>query len=138
MIGVIIVTHGQLGLELLKTAELIVGGQSKCSTVSIEISLNPDFLRQLVETAIKAQDEGQGVLILTDMFGGTPSNISLSFLEEERVEVLTGANLPMLLRVLQLRVKPERTLSELALDSRDYSRKAINMAGDMLKRRPSK
>ncbi|MDR1546803.1 MAG: PTS sugar transporter subunit IIA [Deltaproteobacteria bacterium] len=137
MIGIVIVTHGQLGAELHKTAELIVGGQARCRTVAIELNQNPDHLRDLIGRAIQSQESGQGVLILTDMFGGTPSNVSLSFLEEGRVEVLTGASLPMLLRAFQQREKPDMTLHDLALDTRDQARKAINMAGDLLGRRGS-
>jgi PTS system mannose-specific IIA component len=135
LIGIIIVTHGQLGAELHKTAELIIGSLEKCQTVSVEMNLNPDYLRSLIEKAIKEQDHGQGVLILTDMFGGTPSNISLSFLAEGRIEVLTGASLPMLLRAFHLREKPDMTLKDLALDTMEYSRKAIHMASDLLGRR---
>jgi PTS system mannose-specific IIA component len=137
VIGIVIVTHGQLGAELHKTAELIVGGQARCRTVAIELNQNPDHLRDLIGRAIQSQESGQGVLILTDMFGGTPSNVSLSFLEEGRVEVLTGASLPMLLRAFQQREKPDMTLHDLALDTRDQARKAINMAGDLLGRRGS-
>ncbi|MDR2443929.1 MAG: PTS sugar transporter subunit IIA [Deltaproteobacteria bacterium] len=142
MIGVIIVTHGQLGEELHKTAKLIVGEREssgsegeRCLTVAIEMNLNPDYLMDLIAKAIKTQDRGQGVLILTDMFGGTPSNISLSFLEEGRVEVLTGVNLPMLLRVFQLREKPSMTLAELANDAMEYARKAVINAGKLLVQR---
>jgi PTS system mannose-specific IIA component len=142
VIGVIIVTHGRLGEELHKTAKLIVGElegsgeRERCRTVAVEMNLNPDALRDLVGQAIKSQDNGQGVLVLTDMFGGTPSNISLSFLEEGRVEVLTGVSLPMLLRVFQMREKPAMTLSELAADVAEYSRKATVIAGQLLGRRP--
>ena len=142
MIGVIIVTHGRLGEELHKTAKLIVGetegsgGRERCRTVAVEMNLNPDTLRDLVGQAIKSQDDGRGVLVLTDMFGGTPSNVSLSFLEEGKVEVLTGVSLPMLLRVFQSREKPGMTLSDLAADVSEYSRKAVVVAGTLLGRRP--
>ena len=141
MIGVIIVTHGRLGEELHKTAKLIVGEtegsgeRERCRTVAVEMNLGPDALRELVGEAIKSQEGGQGVLVLTDMFGGTPSNISLSFLEEGRVEVLTGVSLPMLLRVFQLREKPSMTLAELASDVSEYSRKAVVIAGRLLGRK---
>jgi PTS system mannose-specific IIA component len=135
VIGLVIATHGQLGTELLKTAELIIGPVENCLTVPVELDLSPDQLKAQMEKAIQTQDRGQGVLILTDMFGGTPSNISLSFLKEEQVDVLSGANLPMLLRACQLREKPDMTLRILAMDSRDYARKGINMAGDMLGKR---
>jgi PTS system mannose-specific IIA component len=135
LIGLVIATHGRLGEELLRTAELIIGTVENCLTIPVELDLSPDELKTRMEAAIQSQDQGQGVLILTDMFGGTPSNISLSFLKEERVDILTGANLPMLLRACQQREKPDATLRSLALDSRDYARKGINMAGDMLGKR---
>jgi PTS system mannose-specific IIA component len=142
VIGVVIVTHGRLGEELHKTAKLIIGEmegtgeRERCRTVAVEMNLNPDTLRDLVDQAIKSQDGGQGVLVLTDMFGGTPSNVSLSFLEEGRVEVLTGVSLPMLLRVFQSREKPAMTLADLAVDALEYSRKAVVVAGSLLGRRP--
>jgi PTS system mannose-specific IIA component len=124
-----------LGAELHKTAELIIGGMEKCQTVSIEMNLNPDYLRGLIEKAVKEQDQGQGVLIITDMFGGTPSNISLSFLQEGRIEVLTGASLPMLLRAFHLRERADMSLKDLAFDTKEYTKKAIHMASDLLGRR---
>ncbi|MDR1609121.1 MAG: PTS sugar transporter subunit IIA [Deltaproteobacteria bacterium] len=137
MIGLVIATHGRLGEELLKTAELIIGPVENCLTVPVELDLSPDELKERLEKALASRDQGQGVLILTDMFGGTPSNISLSFLKEDKVEVLSGANLPMLLRACQQRNKADVTLRSLALDSREYARKGINMAGDMLGKRGS-
>jgi PTS system mannose-specific IIA component len=144
VIGVVIVTHGRLGEELHKTAKLIIGEtegtgeRERCRTVAVEMNLNPDSLRDLVGEAIKSQDSGQGALVLTDMFGGTPSNVSLSFLEEGRVEVLTGVSLPMLLRVFQQREKPAITLDELAADATEYSRKSVVIAGKLLSQRRSK
>jgi PTS system mannose-specific IIA component len=137
LIGLVIATHGRLGEELLKTAELIIGPVENCLTVPVELDLSPDELKERLEKALASRDQGQGVLILTDMFGGTPSNISLSFLKEDKVEVLSGANLPMLLRACQQRNKADVTLRSLALDSREYARKGINMAGDMLGKRGS-
>jgi PTS system mannose-specific IIA component len=136
MIGIIIVTHGKLGAELLKAAELIIGSQQKCQTVAIEMNLNPDYLSDLIGKAIKAQENGQGVLLLTDMFGGSPSNISLSFHEDGKIEVLTGANLPMLLKALSLREKSDLDLRAMAQATLEFSRKSINLASDMIKSRP--
>jgi PTS system mannose-specific IIA component len=124
-----------LGEELVKTAELIVGAIKDCLTVPVDLDLSPDELMKQMERAIASQDQGQGVLILTDLFGGTPSNISLSFLKDDRVDVLSGANLPMLIRACHQRAKPETTLNSLALNVRDYARKGIKMAGDMLGKR---
>lgn len=130
MIGIVIVTHGNLGREILKTAEFIVGSLENCQTVSIDGERGPDAIRQSVSQAIAAVNKGRGVLVLTDMFGGTPSNISLSFLETGKVEVLTGVNLPMLIKAVQLREKSE--LAEAAQVIGDYSRKSINVAGELL------
>ena len=130
MIGLVIVTHGSLGQELLKTAEFIIGGLEGCLTVAIDGTRSPEDLREAVGAAIKTLDKGSGVLLLTDMFGGTPSNISLAFLEEGRVEVLTGVNLPMLLKAIQLRDKTP--LAEAAQLVGDSGRKSINVAGELL------
>ena len=144
MIGVIIVTHGRLGDELHKTAKLIMGepgvagDRERCRTVAIEMDLNPDNLRDMIDKAVKAQDSGKGVLILTDMFGGTPSNISLSFLEAGKVEVLTGVSLPMLLRAFQLQDKPAMTLKELALDVMAYSRRSLVMASELMAKKAAR
>jgi len=134
MIGLVIVTHGALGQELLKTAEFIVGGLEGCLAVPIDGVRSPESLREAVGAAIRALDRGAGVLVLTDMFGGTPSNISLSFLEEGRVEVLSGVNLPMLLKAVQLRDRS--VLSEAAQSVGGYGRKSINVAGELLGQGP--
>ncbi len=136
MIGLLIVTHGHLGSELLKTAEFILGSIEACSTISIDGHLSPESIRAEIEKGISKVDCGKGVLILTDMFGGTPSNISLSFLNPNRVEVLTGANLPMLIKAVQLRSQMD--LNEMARQTGDYSRKSITVAGEILGRRPGK
>lgn len=130
MLGIVIVTHARLGQEILKTAEFIVGGLEACAAVSTDVGRGPDAMRQAIGEAIKSVERGQGVLVLTDMFGGTPSNISLSFLEEGRVEVLTGVNLPMLIKAVQLRDKT--ALAEAAQTIGDYARKSINVAGEIL------
>ncbi len=129
MIGIVIVTHGLLGQEILKTAEFIIGSLDACAAVSIDGVRGPDSLRNSIGEAIKSVDRGRGVLVLTDMFGGTPSNLSLSFLEEGKIEVLTGVNLPMLLRAAQLR---KSALAEAAGDISRYARKSITVAGEIL------
>jgi PTS system mannose-specific IIA component len=134
VIGVVIVTHCRLGEELLNAAKFILGETERCGTVAVDMESSPEALQTLVEEAIKSQNAGQGVLVMTDMFGGTPSNISLSFLKEGEVEVLTGASLPMLLRAFQQRHKPEMTLAELAVDVLEYTRKAVALASQFLKK----
>ncbi|MDR2386607.1 MAG: hypothetical protein LBE80_03355 [Deltaproteobacteria bacterium] len=135
MIGVVIVTHGKIGAELVKATEIMIGGQQKCETVAVD-NQTPDTLRNQIVKAIKAQEAGQGVLLLTDMFGGTPSNISLSFNEADKIEVLTGLNLPLLIKIFGLRNKGEMDLKTLALTALDYARKSINLASEMIKIRP--
>lgn len=130
MIGIVIVTHGLLGQEILKTAEFIVGSLDGCLTVSVDGGRGPDAIRQSIQVAIEKVDSGSGVLVLTDMFGGTPSNISLAFLGEGRVEVLTGVNLPMLIKAIQLRGKSSLAAAAQAIG--DYGRKSITVASEIL------
>ncbi|MEW6262665.1 MAG: PTS sugar transporter subunit IIA [Thermodesulfobacteriota bacterium] len=134
MIGFVIVTHGRLGAELINTAEFILGRIENHRTVSIDGQGAPEVMRADIEQAIKQVDQGQGVIVLTDMFGGTPSNLSLSFLNSGQIEVLTGVNLPMIIKLVQSREK--MPLKELAQTIGEYGRKSINVAGEILNRRP--
>ena len=131
MIGVLVITHGNMGNELIKAAEMIKGPLTGVYAVSVNSERGVDDIRKEINSAMKKIDAGDGILILTDLFGGTPSNISLSFMKEEKVEVLTGVNLPMLLK---LDIRKEKTLSEAALFLRDYGRKNIYLASEVLKR----
>ena len=132
MIGIVIATHSQLGDALIDAAEFIIGNRPE-ATVSVSINLNEkvDKLRQKIVEGIKKVDQQQGVLILTDMFGGTPSNLSYSFLEEGRVEVISGVNLPMLIKAVEAREKTQ--LSELAVDLEAFGKKSISLASGILK-----
>ncbi|NQT69393.1 MAG: PTS sugar transporter subunit IIA [Desulfobacteraceae bacterium] len=132
MIGIVIATHSQLGDALIDTAEFILGNRPE-TTVSVSINLNEnvDKLRQKIVEGIKKVDQHEGVLILTDMFGGTPSNLSYSFLEEGRVEVISGVNLPMLIKAVEAREKTQ--LSELAVDLEAFGKKSISLASGILK-----
>lgn len=130
MIGIVIVAHAGLGQEMLKTAEFIVGSLDGCAVVSIDGSRSPQAMCKAIEKAIAEVNRGDGVLVLTDMFGGTPSNISLSFLEEGRVEILTGVSLPMLLKAVQ--VREHSTLAAAAKIISDSGRKSITVAGELL------
>ncbi|MGL4209809.1 MAG: PTS sugar transporter subunit IIA [Candidatus Adiutrix sp.] len=134
MIGIVIVTHGRLGQEMLKTAEFILGSLEGCSTVTIDGERSPEAMRQSISEAVKSVDKGAGVLILTDMFGGTPSNISLSFLAEGAVEVLTGVNLPMLIKAVQ--VRSQMQLGPAASTIGDHGRGSITVAGEILGKKP--
>ena len=131
MIGLLIISHCDLGRELLNAAELILGRVEAADTISITETTESEEMLKTISEKIKALDSGQGVLVLTDMFGGTPSNLSLSFLKEEMVEVLTGINLPMLVAVAQDRDR--LTLSELGEKAQQAGRRSIALAGKLLK-----
>jgi PTS system mannose-specific IIA component len=130
MIGVIVVTHGQLATELLNAAEAIVGDLPGFVAVSIGWHDDVDDAREEIRQAI-VRFQGGGVLLLTDMFGGTPSNLGLTFLEPDTVEVVTGVNLPMLIKVAGLR--ESRDLLAVARELRDTGRSAIYVASDLLR-----
>jgi PTS system mannose-specific IIA component len=129
-IGVVIVTHHRLGEEFLKALQQIVPDAPEFQTVAIEPSQSADDMRHHIDKALTRADEGQGVLVLTDMFGGTPSNIALSFLDDRRVEVVTGINLPMLIKLATLR--EEKELEDLAVFIKDYGRRNISVAREIL------
>jgi PTS system mannose-specific IIA component len=134
MVGVVLVTHPNLGDEFIRSAELICGKMPNLVTVSIDTRKGVEELRRGIAEAIKRVDVGEGVLILTDMFGGTPSNMSLAFLSEGRVEVLTGLNLPMLIKISNCR--QGRTLKELAKMVKEAGQKNINLASEILQKKP--
>ncbi len=135
MIGVLITTHGNLGGELIKAVELIKGTMKGVLPLSMDQTKGVEDLKKEIAAAIKKLDEGQGVLILTDLFGGTPSNISLSFLKPGKVEVLTGVNLPMLLRLSEM--KEGISLKDFAVSIKEYGMKNIYLASEILNKRPS-
>ena len=114
MVGIVVITHCHLAEELISAAQLVVGEELKnFQAVSVDPKEGSEEILDKIVTAIRKVDGGQGVLILTDMYGGTPSNISLSFLEEKKIEVITGVNLPMLIK---LATYPNNmSLEELAL-----------------------
>ena len=137
MIGVIVVTHCHLSEELIAAARLVVGEELKqFEAVSIAPSEGSEEIRKKIVTSIRRVDGGQGVLILTDMYGGTPSNISLSFLEEKKIEVITGVNLPMLLKLATY--ETDMDLETLAAFITDYGQRNINLASEVLKKRVEK
>ena len=132
MIGVVVVTHGQLATELLNAAEAIVGDLPRFAAVSVGWHDDTEDAREEIRQAVVRLQGESGVLLLTDMFGGTPTNIGLSFVEPDRVEVVTGVNLPMLIKLSSLR-SSERTLLEVARDLRETGRSAIQVASDLLR-----
>jgi PTS system mannose-specific IIA component len=131
MVGVVLVTHGNLGQELLATASAIVGGLEATRSVAIATGDSAEQIREKMAAAIGEVDSGDGVLVLTDMFGGTPANVALSFLDERRVEVVTGVNLPMLLKLGTAR-EGAATLWEIAQLIATYGQKNIVFASDLL------
>lgn len=132
MIGIVVATHDNFGKALIDAAESIIGSKED-ALISITIDLidNADNLRKKIADAIKKVNQNKGVLILTDMFGGTPSNISYSFLEEGSVEVLSGVNLPILLKAMTSRNKLK--LEELAVTTEAFGKKSISLASGILK-----
>jgi len=132
MIGILIVTHPILGEALIDTAEFIFGNRPEAvKALSIDINENAEDLRRKITAGVKAVDDKEGVLIMTDMFGGTPSNLSYSLLEEGRIEVISGANLPMLIRAVNYRQK--KALVELVQDLEVFGKKSISLASGLLK-----
>ena len=131
MIGIVVVTHGQLASELVNAAETIVGDLPQFTAVSIGWHEDTQDARNEIAAAIARVQRGQGVLILTDMFGGTPSNLSMSFLGTQDVEVITGVNLPMLIKLAGAR--GEEQLLALAREMREHGRNAIWVASDLLR-----
>ena len=124
-VGVVIVTHYQLGQEFLQALQLIVPEAPSFLTVANEPSQSVTQMHELISIALKEADAGEGVLVLTDMFGGTPSNISLSFLHEHRVEVVTGLNLPMLIKLATLREEKPLVAARLAASLSMYTEKGL-------------
>lgn len=131
MIGVVVVTHGQLAIELVNAAETIVGDLPTFTAVSIGWHEDVQDARNDIAAAIARVQGPDGVLIATDMFGGTPSNLGITFLAADKVEVVTGVNLPMLIKAANLR--EEQNLTAIARSLREHGRNAIWVASDLLK-----
>lgn len=131
MVGFVVVTHGQLATELINTARQIVGDLEGIKGVSIGPSCSPEKAKEEIANAVSSMRDMDGILILTDLFGGTPSNLSISFLEDKRVEVVTGVNLPMMIKLPS--VQSKLGLDELAQYIRSYGKENISIAGELLK-----
>jgi PTS system mannose-specific IIA component len=131
MIGVVVVTHGQLAIELVNAAETIVGDLPRFAAVSIGWHEDTQDAREEIEQAIGRVRQEDGVLILTDMFGGTPSNLAMTFLTEGQVEVITGVNLPMLIKLANLSDRSD--LLAVAREMGEHGRHAIWVASDLLR-----
>jgi mannose PTS system EIIA component len=134
VIGVLVLSHYHLADEFVGALRHIVGEVPHVRAIGLDpASASPEDMRMQIDKALREVDMGEGVLVLVDMFGGTPSNLSMAFLEEGRIEVVTGVNLPMLVKVA--RPKPGVGIHELAETARDYGRRNISVASDMLAQR---
>ncbi len=131
MFKVLVVSHGLLASELVKAAETIIGEPVRVKPVSIGWNQDVDEARQTIQDALDEADGGGGAIILTDMFGGTPTNISLTFLDEGKVEVITGVNLPMLIKLATLQ-NEGKGLGEAATLTRDRGKQSIFVASEIL------
>src|SRR5215203_3279433 len=130
MIGVVVVTHGQLATELVNAAETIVGDLPNFFAVSIGWHEDVQDARDEIASAIERVRQPGGVLLATDMFGGTPSNLGITFLEQDKIEIITGVNLPMLIKAAS--IKDGASLTDVARLLREHGRNAIWVASDLL------
>ena len=130
MIGLVLVTHGHLAVEFRSAMEHVVGPQDNVEAIAIGPDDDMEQRRTDIMSAIGRADSGDGVILLTDMFGGTPSNLAISVMESANVEVLAGVNLPMLIKLAS--VRDCKTLKEAAEEAQEAGRKYINVASDVL------
>ena len=130
MIGLVIVTHGGLATEFRAALEHIHGPQEKMDVISIGPDDDMETRRDDILSAIKGVDNGDGVILLTDMFGGTPSNLAISVMEDAKVEVIAGVNLPMLIKLAS--VRGESSLDEAISEAQEAGRKYISVASKIL------
>lgn len=130
MIGIVLVTHGRLAEEFVAAMEHVVGPQSAVASICIGPDDDMEERRGQILESIAKVDDGSGVILLTDMFGGTPSNLAISVIEKANVEVIAGANLPMLIKLAS--VRGESSLIDAATQAQDAGRKYINIASELL------
>ena len=130
MIGLVLVTHGRLADEFIHALEHVVGRQEKIEAICIGPDDRMDVRRADIAAAVTRVNDGEGVMVLTDMFGGTPSNLAISLLEDGKVEVVAGLNLPMLVKLA--RVRKDCNLHKAASAAQDAGRKYINIASQVL------
>jgi len=130
MIGVVIVTHGKLAEAFLAVTEHVVGKQPQMKAIGIEPEDDAEAARERILAAIKDVDSGKGVVVLTDMFGGTPSNLAISAMKGEGLDVIAGVNLPMMIKLASVRGKVP--LNDAVAQAQEAARKYINVAGNLL------
>jgi PTS system mannose-specific IIA component len=129
-IGIVLVTHGNLAVELVKVMEHVVGPQDQLATVSIGPDDDMEKRREDILNSVQSVDRGLGVIILTDMFGGTPSNLAISIMEQAKIDIVAGVNLPMLVKLAS--VRSSETMSEAVTQARDAGQKYIMVASQVL------
>ncbi len=132
MIGIVVVSHGKLARELVRAAEHVVGSQPAFRSISIEAEDDIDDRREQIRETVRACDNGKGVIILSDMFGGTPSNLALSNLSPGKVDVIGGVNLPMLIHLVQIR--SELTLKEAVQATCQAGQRYIRIGSEVMGR----
>jgi len=130
MIGMILVTHGHLALELVSALEHVVGPQEGVQSICIGPDDDMEQRRSDIMEAVNKVDQGKGVVLLTDMFGGTPSNLAISIMDKANVEVIAGVNLPMLIKLAS--VRHDRPLDDAVSEAQEAGRKYINVASALL------
>jgi|TARA_B100001248_G_scaffold214257_1_gene168809 PTS system mannose-specific IIA component len=129
MIGLMIITHGNLALELKSAMEHMIGDQNDIEIFSITPEDDIDIQKNNIEKKLKELNQGKGVIILTDVFGGTPSNLALNFLEPGIIEIMSGVNLPMLIKICQLR---DKNILEVIQEGKNAAQKYISIASEIL------
>ena len=129
MIGLMIITHGNLALELKSAMEHMIGDQNDIEIFSITPEDDIDIQKNNIEKKLKELNQGKGVIILTDVFGGTPSNLALNFLEPGIIEIMSGVNLPMLIKICQLR---DKDILEVIQEGKNAAQKYISIASEIL------
>ena len=130
MIGLVVVTHGRLAVELISALEHVVGPQSAVRTICIGPDDDMEKRRKEILSSVEKVDSGKGVILLTDMFGGTPSNLAISIMDQSNVEVIAGVNMPMLIKLASNR--KVGSLKKVALEAQNAGRKYINIASGLL------
>ena len=130
MIGVVLVTHGNLATELVKVMEHVVGPQDQLTTNTIDPDDDMEKRREDILNSVQFVDKGLGVIILTDMFGGTPSNLAISIMEQAKIDIIAGVNLPMLIKLAS--VRSTETISDAVAQAREAGQKYIMVASQVL------
>ena len=135
VVGIVLVTHGTFGETLLEAAEMVMGSQENCLAIGVDVNRNVDETMELIRSSIQKVEKGRGVIALTDLFGGSPTTMSLSLMKSEKLEVITGVNLPMLVATLQAR---SLKLHDLAEKAKNAGQQGIKVAGAMLRKKAKK